>query len=233
MKAIHLALAALAFAPLVQADTRQEVRKVSGFDAVSLAVPVDLVLTQGDSEGLTLEGDADALAQVETVVEDGTLRIRTPSHMHHTNFNGKLKGHVTLKSVRALDIAGAGTIRADSLHSTDLHLAISGAGDIDVGRLDAKNMDLSIAGSGDVRLAGKVDATSASITGAGALKAPKLEARRARVSIAGSGDVTLWAREKIDVSIAGSGDVRYYGDPAVSRSVMGSGSIKRLGASPG
>ncbi|HUL94991.1 MAG TPA: head GIN domain-containing protein [Usitatibacter sp.] len=214
------------------ADVREETRNVSGFDTVSLAVPIDLEIAQGDAEGLTLQGDAATLAKIEAVVEDGTLRIRTPSHVSASSF-GKVTGRVSLKSVKGLTITGAGKMHSAALRSKKLHLAITGAGDIDVGRLDADDVDLSVTGSGNVRLAGKVDRASTSILGAGDLKAPRLEAREAHVSISGAGDVTLWARERIEVSIAGAGDVRYYGDPAVNRSVWGAGSVKRLGAAPG
>jgi Putative auto-transporter adhesin, head GIN domain len=192
------------------ADSR-EPRQVSGFNGISLAAPIRVEVTQGDSEGLVLEGDAKALADIETVVENGLLKIRL-KHGVRGMWNSKARAIVTARSIDQLAISGSGDIAAPQLRGETLKIAIAGSGDVSVGGTTA-NLSTSISGSGDV-------------------KAEKLEARSVRVSIAGSGDATVWARDSLTVSIMGSGDVRYLGDPAVQKSIMGSGSVKRLARAP-
>jgi hypothetical protein len=219
----------LAFAAM--AADRRETRPVSGFTGIALSAPINVELVQGDTESLVLEGDEAALAEIETVVESGVLKIRTKSRFFSWGLS-KVRARVGAKTVDTLRIEGSGDINALQLSSTGLKIAISGSGDVRIGTLAASNLEVSVAGSGDVVVGGKTDTVSTSIAGSGDVKAGKLEAREAKVTIAGSGDVALWAKDSLNVKIVGSGDVRYYGDPAVTKTIMGSGSLRRAGASP-
>jgi Putative auto-transporter adhesin, head GIN domain len=222
---------ALAAAVAVHAADRSETRAAAGFNAIGLAAPVTVDVVQGDAEGLVVEGDGAALAELETVVEGGTLKIRTRSRKDVPGMS-KVRVHVSAKAIEALNIAGSGDITAATLRAPTLKVAVSGSGDVRIDALDSTTLTVSVAGSGDVLVGGKADTLTTSIAGSGDVKAGKLAARTAKVSISGSGDVTVWAREQLSVSVVGSGDVRFYGDPEVKRLILGSGSLRRLGATP-
>lgn len=189
------------------ADTRES-RPVADFTEIGVSAPIDVHVTQGEPAELTLEGDPEVLARIETVVENGRLKIRTragdPWRWHR-----KAKARVTARRIEALAVAGSGDINAPSI--------------------TGEALKVSIAGSGDVRVGGKVEGLTASIAGSGDIRADRLDAQRVRVTIAGSGDATVRARQALSVSVAGSGDVRYYGDPTVEKAVLGSGSVRRVG----
>ena len=192
------------------ADTRES-RLVADFTEIGVSAPIDVQVTQGESPELTLEGDPEVLARIETVVENGRLRIRTRAGDSRWSWHGKAKARVTARRIEALAVAGSGDINAPSI--------------------TGEALKVSIAGSGDVRVGGKVDRLTASIAGSGDIRADRLDAQRVKVTIAGSGDATVRARQALSVSVAGSGDVRYYGDPTVEKAVLGSGSVRRVGGS--
>jgi hypothetical protein len=207
-KLIRPAIALAALLPLAAAAA-QETRTVGDFTEIGLAAPVDVHVTQGEPASLVLEGNPEALARIETVVEGGRLKIRTKDG-GNWGWKDKVKARVTTRQVNALAIAGSGDITAP---------AITG-----------EALKVSIAGSGDVRVGGKVDGLTASISGSGEVRAGELDAQSVKVSIAGSGDATVRAQKSLTVSVSGSGDVRYFGDPTVQKSIMGSGSVRRAGA---
>jgi Putative auto-transporter adhesin, head GIN domain len=221
----------LAFVAMAAAAQHHEARALSGYHAVALAAPIRVELVQGDAEGVALDGDEAAIAEIETFVENGVLKIGNKSYFTPANMS-KVVAHVSVKKIDALSTKGSGDIRTAALKCDDLKISIAGSGDIRIDTLSAADLHVSIAGSGDLLVAGKVDSVSTSIAGSGDLKAAKLESRDAHVSIAGSGDAVLWVHDAISVSIVGSGDVRYYGEATVKSSVIGSGSIKRVSASP-
>jgi hypothetical protein len=202
------ALTTLAFAALAAAasDTRES-RPVADFTEVGLSAPIDLHVALGEAPTLTLEGDPESLARIETVVENGRLRIRTRPGSHQWNWNRKVTARATAKRIEGLAISGAGDITAPALHGEALKV--------------------SIAGSGDIRVGGKVAGLNASIAGSGDIRASELDAQKVKVTIAGSGDATVRASQSLTVSVSGSGDVRYHGDPTVEKSIMGSGSVRR------
>jgi len=227
---VALMLACIAMAAAAQ---RHETRAVSGYHALSLTAPIKVELVQGDGESLTLDGDEAALAELETVVEDGSLKIRIRNSVLFSRTDmSHVVARVSAKAIDAISSSGSGDIHASSLGTRGLAVSIAGSGNILIDSLEATRLHVSIAGSGDLRVAGKADVVNTSIAGSGDMKAARLASRDSSVSIAGSGDAVLWVRDSLDVSVMGSGDVRYFGDPSVHQSVLGSGSIKRVAAAP-
>jgi hypothetical protein len=206
-----LAAALLCFALPTAAADHRESRPVGDFTEVGVSAPVGVHVALGDTHSLTLEGDAETIARLETVVEGGRLKIRVKPGQQSWSWNRKVTARVVARRIDALGIAGSGDITAP---------AITG-----------EALKVSIAGSGDMRVGGKVEGFTASIAGSGDVRASDLDAQRVKVTIAGSGDATVRARQALSVSVSGSGDVRYYGDPTVEKTIMGSGSVKRAGGS--
>src|SRR5690242_6411824 len=78
---LHLAaIAALLVALPAAAATEQ--RPVSGFHALAVSVPAHVTVMQGAAEDVALTADDDVIAKIETVVEEGVLRIRFPRGVH-------------------------------------------------------------------------------------------------------------------------------------------------------
>lgn len=227
--AIAAVLACLA-SSAAAVQTREN-RPVSGFHALSMATVADVELIQDGTESLSLEGDAEVLAKIETVVRDGTLELRDKRDTQPRNHR-RVHAVVHARDMDAVAISGAGKLHAASLKTDALKLSISGSGDVDIARVAAKRASLAISGSGNMELAGGVDELKARISGSGSIDAPKLEARRAEVDIAGAGSATVWARDQLATAISGVGNVRYYGDPAVAKSIRGVGHVQRVAANP-
>ena len=213
------------------AADRRETRTLASFKSIGVSAPIRVELTQGDAESVVVEGDEEALAQLETLVENGALKFRQKTRERVPRMD-KVKAYVTARTIESLSVSGSGDIRSPAIRATGLELSVSGSGDVRIAQLTASKLDLSVSGSGDVHVAGTADSMSASISGSGDVRAAKLQVADASVSIAGSGAATLWARDKLSARIAGSGDLRYYGDPALRTSIVGSGSVKRVGATP-
>jgi hypothetical protein len=208
-----------------------ETRPGKDFRGVAMGVPGTLVVRQGAPAAVSVEADDNLLAEIETVVEKGVLKVRFKRRL---DVSGRptIRLLVTNPVFDSLEVSGSGDILSESIRSDALQLSVSGSGDVKIARVEAQSLTIAIAGSGDVRVAGQAGEVAARIAGSGDVEAARLESRRAKVSIAGSGDVSLWAKESLEVSVAGSGSIRYYGDPSVTKKVAGSGSVKRMGPSP-
>ncbi len=208
-----------------------ETRQVSGFSGIGLSTPADVEIRQGNSEGLTITGDDNIVPLVETVVEEGSLKVRWKEKNINTSYK-QLKITIDAKTVEKLAVGGSGNVHAASLKTPRLKVSIGGSADVTVQSLACDELEGSIAGSGTLSAGGKTKTMRLSVSGSGDIKMPRLEAEDVKISVAGSGDATVWATGKLSVSVAGSGDVRYYGNAEVSQSVAGSGSIKKLGSAP-
>jgi hypothetical protein len=210
---------------------KTEARAVTGFNGISLSIPAKAEIVQGASEGISIDTDDNILPLIETVVEDGKLKIRFKDRDMSVSTK-TLRMTINVKNIESLSVAGSGDIQAAKLQVTTLKTSIAGSGDVRITNLDADTLIVSIAGSGDFSAGGRANTMEGKIAGSGDIKTEKLATNNVKVSIAGSGDAKVWAKDTLKISVAGSGDVAYYGDAKVSQSVAGSGSVKRLGNAP-
>ena len=206
-------------------------RQVQGFKGISLNVPSKVEIIQGETEGLVIETDDNIAPLIETVVEDGQLKVRQTQRSKSLK-PSSLKLTVNLRTLERISISGSGDVNAQKLQSPTLEVRITGSGDVRFAELQTDSLSVSISGAGDFLAAGRADTARYSIAGSGDIKTSALASKNVKVSIAGAGDAVVWAGQSLTVSIAGSGDVGYYGDAAVTQSVAGSGRIKKLGPVP-
>jgi hypothetical protein len=210
-------------------NIKKQARDVGHFDGVSMGLSGNVELRTGSAEGITIETDDNLLPLIETVVDNGMLKIRALKR--NTNLDTRtMKFVVTARQVNHLALGGSGDINADALRGGKLQIELGGSGTINVKAIEGDSLAVSLGGSGDLTAAGgSVKDLSVSIGGSGNVNLAGVRSGATSVNIAGSGQATVGARDALSVNIAGSGDVNYYGDPKVSKTVIGSGNINRKG----
>jgi hypothetical protein len=210
---------------------KRQAREVGHFTGVALSLPGEVEVRTGNSEGVTIETDDNLLPLIETVVDDGTLKIRSKERFNIKTRN--LKIVVQTRGVDRLAMGGSGSIDADRVQGARVQFDVGGSGTIKVGKAEGESVAINLGGSGDLKVVeGSARSLSATIGGSGTIDMTRVRVDKASVTLAGSGDATLWVRDSLDLSVAGSGDVNYYGDPKVSKTVVGSGGARRRGPAP-
>jgi Putative auto-transporter adhesin, head GIN domain len=207
-------------------------RDVSGFTGVDMRTFGRVVLTQGDSESVTLTGSDNVVALVKTSVQDGILIIETeqPINVLNADKENVLTCDITVKDLKALTVSGAAEVEMDSLTTTALLAKMAGAGQIRLSQLAADSIDIQVSGVGNIEVAGEAARATITISGAGNVDAPDLQCQTAEVTISGLGNATVWVTEKLTGDIKGGGSVSYYGDPQTDTKTSGLGGFKALGA---
>jgi hypothetical protein len=209
----------------------RQTRKVGSFSGLAMALPGKVEVRTGGTEGVTIETDDNLLPLIETVVEDGTLKLRNKDKVNIQTRN--LRIVVQAREIERIGLAGSGNIDADRVNGAKVRLDVGGSGTLTVGKVEGESIGITLSGSGDLKVAdGSARSLSASIGGSGTVDLARVRVDKASVTVAGSGDATLWVRDTLGMTIAGSGDVSYYGDPQVNKTVAGSGGARRLGAAP-
>jgi hypothetical protein len=220
--------------PTVKSSASEIVdRHLSGFNAIDLAGPFDVRITQGSTESVKVQAPADVMDRILTEVNGGVLKIYTK----HDYFNwGDLFGnhrkilvYVTIKDVNSINISGSGdAFFNEGVTANSLRLNISGSGDM-TGKVDVKTLESSISGSGDMKLSGRAENSTVRVVGSGDFTARNLLTVSSSVRVSGSGDAEINASEKVDAAVNGSGDVRYTGTArSINSSKSGSGDISRF-----
>ena len=199
---------------------------LADFDGIGLAIPANVFLTQGSSQKVVIEGQANIIKNIETDVKNGTWKIHYDKSVKKAE---KVNIYITMANLRKISIAGSGDVSGKGAFKGmgDLAISIAGSGDVELSG-DAKNVEVSIAGSGDVKMDGSARDVEVSIAGSGDVNLKALSAQNAEVSITGSGNCKVNVNGSLDVSIVGSGDVYYSGDAKVQSTVRGSGNVNKM-----
>ena len=211
-----------------------EDRKVSGFDKILVSGAGKVIITQGDSESLSIETDDNLMEYIETKVNGNTLEIGFKDDIVLSSNGGQAaldpSGGFTFRisviDLEAILLSGAAKFEVEKLKTNQLRINLSGAGDITVSDLNANQLDVVVSGAGNIELIGKVEVQNVLLSGFGRYQAFDLESQEADVTISGAGGADVWVTEKLAVTISGAGDVNYYGSPTVTQDISGLGRIQ-------
>ncbi|MFP4488060.1 MAG: head GIN domain-containing protein [Bacteroidales bacterium] len=203
-----------------------ETRDVNDFTGVSFGIAGDLILKQGSSFRVVLEGDKDYLEEIKTRVKGDRLLIRHDRWLSWGN--KKVRVYITMPVINDLSVSGSGNIIAEKIKADDLEISVSGSGDIDLGELVAGSVDCNISGSGTIQIGeGTAGDGELSISGSGKYRGDEFAFKYLDVSISGSGSCYTMVEEKLEAHVSGSGDIYYSGSPDVDARVSGSGKVRK------
>jgi hypothetical protein len=182
-----------------------EERDLDAFSKISLEGEADVAVAIGEPQTVTVRGDDNLLADVETEVDGDTLQISHPTNVDPEPQVG-LTVEITVPELEEVEVSGAGDVTAAGLRDGDLVVEVSGAGDIEA--------------------TGEVDRVEAEVSGAGDVQLGELVAREAVAEVSGAGDIHVHATESFSGEVSGAGDITYTGDPPeVQTDVSGVGDI--------
>jgi hypothetical protein len=227
--ALVLSLSFLALAGCATGPYQTQQESVSGFSRVSIETFGEVLISQGNTESLTIEAPRDYLRYITAEVTDGTLYIKT-----RRGFVGGPVQHVTytltVKDLTDISFSGAGSIKVMSLNTSTLNVNLSGAGSIEIDNLKTDNLSVNLSSAGAIVIAGNAKSQDINLSGLGSYEGGDLRSNDAKVNLSGAGSAVVWAESKLDVNVSGLGSVAYFGNPIVTQNVSGLGSVNSKGS---
>ena len=210
---------------------KKEVRELSNFTSLSSQGSMNVEITYGNSNSVTVEADENLLPYIETTVENGKLSIKSKKNVNLKS-SSKMNVYVSMTKINSLQLSGSGNISGSGAFTNNAKtdMAVSGSGNITLTFDIFKDLDLSIAGSGNINLKGKETNTiSAHISGSGDIDCSDISSSDVDAKISGSGNVKVYASNSIDAKISGSGNVFYKGNATkINSKVAGSGKVLKM-----
>ncbi|MDQ6762778.1 MAG: DUF2807 domain-containing protein [Bacteroidota bacterium] len=210
---------------------KKESRSVSAFTSLASEGSMDVQITYGSPENLTIEADENLLPYIETSVEENKLTIKTKKNINLKTAK-KIIVYVSMTKINSLQLSGSGDIKGSGAFTSDgkTDISLSGSGNLTLDFGSFKDLGLSLAGSGNMALKG--DATNsidAKVSGSGNIDCVKVASKDVDVKLSGSGNVKVYADNSIDAKISGSGNVYYKGDAQnINSKVVGSGKVLKM-----
>jgi hypothetical protein len=193
--------------PIIQVGSGRAVsqdRNVGEFTEVRVEGDVDVDVEIGTPSTFSVRADDNLIDRIETVVENGTLVVRTSEEWSPT----------TPATVTAV---------VSSLERVDLRSAAA----VSASGLDGASFEVNVEGAGRVTAEGQVDRLRADLDGAGTLMLDELEATEADVTLVGDGSASLNVVDRLAATVEGGGTVTYLGDPQLESKITGTGEVRR------
>ncbi len=208
---------------------RDETRSVDAFHAIANSGSITVEVRFGDRESVRLTGDSDAIKEIETVAERGTLKIRYKNAVNLRKRNwGKVTAYVTAKRIEELSQSGSGSITVEgNVSGNQLNASVSGSGHITFSS-DVTTCNASVSGSGRISAKGQAKSSNVSISGSGRFAGEDFRNQSANVNISGSGSIQIHVDGQLDASVSGSGRIRYSGNAKTNFKKSGSGSLQKI-----
>jgi hypothetical protein len=228
-KIAYILFASAVFALMsVNASAQGESRQVSGFNAVESAGPFNVHIKLDGNESVKVDADADVINDIETIVEDNTLRIRFKDREYRHHNIHKAEVYVEAKSLESLVNSGSGGIKVDGVISAgNFKATLSGSGNISTA-VKSSGVHAVISGSGSIKLSGSAGDANFVITGSGEIEGKDLKTNSVTAVITGSGNIYVEADKSVTAHITGSGNVIYSGNANEMNSrYTGSGRVTR------
>jgi hypothetical protein len=225
----YLILSAAIFSLVtIKASAQRQTRSVSGFNSIASAGPFNVYVKLDGNESVKVEADADVINDIETVVEDNTLKIRFKDREYRHHNIHKAEVYVEAKSLNALLNSGSGGIKVDGVINTESFKAVlSGSGNISTS-VKSGNLHAVISGSGSIKLSGNAEDANFVITGSGEISGKDLKTSAVIATITGSGNIYVEAEKSVTAHITGSGSVIYSGNANEMNSrYTGSGRVSK------
>lgn len=180
------------------------------FKGIKVSTGIDLYITQGNRNKITVEADENLHDIIITEVEDGVLKVYSEKNIWKAKAR---KVHVTVKELNLLkatsgsDVYSKGTIETDEISIT----STSGA-DIRI-TVDAISVETKSTSGSDIKIAGKAINHASSATSGSSIDAYDLESKNVIAKATSGADINVYASEKLDASATSGGDIDFKGNP--------------------
>lgn len=191
-----------------------ETRATSSFNAIAVTGSVDVYLSQGEKEEVTVEADQNLLEIIRTEVKGNTLHIYETKNIRKADAR---KVYITFQELNSLIAKGATDVYGRTpIRTESLEVGISGASDVTL-EIYTNELICRIDGAADGYLSGEVKAMIARVSGSSDLEAGNLISQTCQVETDGASDAQVHATESLDAKASGSSDIEYRGNPKTLR----------------
>lgn len=203
-----------------------EEREVADFTKVKGSAGIDVYLTEGTENKVTVEADENLMDIIETQVEGGKLRIRANQNIGRAKAK---KVHVTYVSLSSIEASsGADVIGNSVIKSESLNLDASSGADLELEIISSEVYAETSSGS-DMKLSGKATTLRAKASSGSDLDAKELLVATCNADASSGADIKVNVKDRLTAEASSGGDVHYYGDPAaVTNESNSTGGIHKM-----
>jgi hypothetical protein len=192
---------------------------IRNFNGVTVSSGIDLYLTQGTTESLTIKGRNDVIENVIVEQNGSEIVIRYKNGVNWGSLfrNQSIKVYVNYKTLKKLAASGGSDVYTQNTLKTDiLSVTASGGSDVKLA-LACRDLSLTISGGSDAELKGSAENFSLTASGGSDVDAFAFPVNYAKATVSGGSDANIYVNKILEAGASGGSDVNYKGNASLKK----------------
>ncbi|MFY0603424.1 MAG: DUF2807 domain-containing protein [Flavobacteriaceae bacterium] len=195
------------------------------FTMVKVSNGLDLYISQGNKNSITVEADENLHDIIMTEVENGKLKIYSEKNIWRAKATKIYLTVVNIEELRAT--SGSDVYSENTLKVKDFELSVSSGADANV-KVEADNITTSASSGADLKVSGSANAHFSKASSGSSISAYSLKSKRVTVKVSSGADINVYASESLDARASSGGDIDYRGNPeSVNKKTSSGGSVSK------
>ena len=188
-----------------------ETRTVNAsFSKIKASEGLSVYLTQGSSEGITVEADENLQELIITEVIDGVLKIHCKEQIGKASSK---KVNVNFKSVSGITSTSGSSVLATNVITTDnLKLKSSSGSSMRV-KVNTNDLTCDSSSGSSLKVSGNTISLTAEASSGSTIKAGDLKAESSEASASSGANLTVNTSKALIAKASSGASVKYYGNP--------------------
>ena len=195
------------------------------FTRVSVQQSITLYISQGKTEGITVEADDNIIPYIKTEIKNGQLNIFLDPEVIVRGYTA-MNVSVSLPDITDINVAAAGRLEGRSLFKVNkLEIVASGAGSVKLD-VQGREVDVESSGAAKLELKGEVGQLELEMSSASILKAWELRVKDCDAEISGAAKAEVTVSGTLEAESSSAGILIYDGNPQITKqNVTGRGTL--------
>jgi hypothetical protein len=200
-------------------QTKTEFRELTGFNEIIAQGNFNLILTQGEKEGIKLETDGNILEFFQTRINNNTLYITMIADVKKTK---KLDISVSVKELNKIILLNNISLKTtDVIHFNNLSIFSGGGSMVDI-NIYAEQLDLQITDGTYATIKGYAKKFNLQAHDETELDAFEFQTDFCNATSSGLTDVMIWVEKDLKLLVTGGSNLYYMGNPTVNNRIFSS-----------
>lgn len=192
---------------------------ISSFDAINVTDGLNVIVTMGEKEDITIQADDNLMEHIITEVENGNLKIYAAKNINQEN----IRIDVVAVELSQLQASAAANLKITNTVKTELfNCEVSSAANIEL-MIQTESLSVSASSSGRMKLKGRVDEANLSASSAGMIDAKSLVTENCTAQASSGGEVAVEVTGDLNALASSGGTINYIGNPTIQNKEISSG----------
>lgn len=193
------------------------------FTKIKVSTGLELYISQGSKNKITVEADENLQDIIITEVKDGVLKIYSEKNIWRSKAR---KVYVTIKNLDAIAAtSGSDVYTNERLKVNDLNISATSGADITIS-VDANTVETSATSGSDIEISGVSNNHISKATSGASIDAYQLRSRNVTAKVTSGADINVYASESIVAKATSGGGIDFKGSPKkVDKKTSSGGSV--------